>query len=122
VRVVKTNADGTAEYAPNDIIVATSQLIGYNNPRRYHEAAIFDASYVKLREMTLGYSIPEGLLRRLFIRSARVSVVGRNLAILFKNTPHIDPEVDRFGGNRQGFAYGELPSSRSVGVNLSLGF
>ncbi|WP_266368796.1 SusC/RagA family TonB-linked outer membrane protein [Tellurirhabdus rosea] len=122
VKVVKTNADGSVEYAPNDIIVATNQLIGYNNPRRYHEAAIFDASYVKLREMTIGYTIPERILPGKFIRSARVSAVGRNLAILFKNTPHIDPEVDRFGGNRQGFAYGELPSSRSIGFNLALGF
>ena len=122
VKAAGTNADGSPMYVPNDIIVATNQLIGYNNPRRYHEAAIFDGSYVKLREATLSYSIPESVLKRLFIRTAKISVVGRNLAILFKNTPHIDPEVDRFGGNRQGFAYGELPSSRSVGFNLSLGF
>lgn len=122
VKVVSTNADGSSVYAPNDIIVAANQLYGYNNPRRYHEAVIYDGSYVKLREMSFGYSVPEAILKRSFIRSAKVSVVGRNLAILFKNTPHIDPEVDRFGGNRQGFAYGELPNSRSVGFNVSLGF
>lgn len=122
VKVVSTNADGTAVYAPNDIIVAANQLYGYNNPRRYHEAVIYDGSYVKLREMTFGYSVPEAILKRTFIRTAKVSVVGRNLAILFKNTPHIDPEVDRFSGNRQGFAYGELPNSRSLGFNVTLGF
>lgn len=122
VKVVSTNADGSAVYAPNDVIVAANQLYGYNNPRRYHEAVIYDGSYVKLREMSFGYSVPEAILKRTFLRSAKVSVVGRNLAILFKNTPHIDPEVDRFGGNRQGFAYGELPNSRSVGFNVSLGF
>ena len=122
VKVVSKNADGTAVYAPNDIIVAANQLYGYNNPRRYHEAVIYDGSYVKLREMTLGYSLPESVLKRTFIRTAKFSVVGRNLAILFSNTTHIDPEVDRFGGNRQGFAYGELPNSRSLGFNLTLGF
>lgn len=56
------------------------------------------------------------------IRTVKFSVVGRNLAILFSNHTHIDPEVDRFGGNRQGFAYGELPNSRSLGFNLTFGF
>lgn len=122
VKVVSKNADGSTVYAPNDIIVSANQLYGYNNPRRYHEAVIYDGSYVKLREMTLGYSLPESILKRTFIRTAKFSVVGRNLAILFSNTTHIDPEVDRFGGNRQGFAYGELPNSRSLGFNLTLGF
>jgi TonB-linked SusC/RagA family outer membrane protein len=116
---------GSAEnpqYVPNDVIVAANQFYGYNNPRRYHEAAIFDASFVKLREVSFGYNIPKSVLLKLGIQSAKISMVGRNLAILFKNTPHIDPEADRFGSNQQGFAYGELPNSRSVGVNLSLGF
>ena len=116
---------GTTEnpqYVPNDVIVATNQLIGYNNPRRYHEAAIFDASYVKLREVSFGYTIPKSVLSKLHLQNAKLSIVGRNLAILFKNTPHIDPEVDRFGANQQGFAYGELPNSRSVGANLSISF
>ena len=122
VKIVSQGADGTPVYAPNDVIIAASQFYGYNNPRRFHEAAIFDGSYVKLREVTLGYSLPESLLKRMFFRTAKLSLVGRNLAILFSNHPHIDPEVDRFGGNQQGFAYGELPSSRSMGVNLTLGF
>lgn len=116
---------GTAEspqYISNDIIVPARTLYAYNNPRSYHEAAIFDGSYVKLRELTLGYSLPASLLTRLKIRSAKVSLVGRNVLMLFRNNPHIDPEVDRFGANQQGFAYGELPSSRSIGANLSFGF
>ncbi|MCP9754409.1 SusC/RagA family TonB-linked outer membrane protein [Lacihabitans sp. CCS-44] len=116
---------GTAEnpnYVANDVVVAANQLYGYNNPRRYHEASIYDGTYVKLREMSFGYKIPDRIAQKLKIQSAKFSVVGRNLAILFKNTPHIDPEVDRFGGNSQGFAYGELPNSRSLGFNLNLGF
>ncbi|WP_259016550.1 SusC/RagA family TonB-linked outer membrane protein [Emticicia fluvialis] len=116
---------GSAEspqYVPNDVIVAANQLYGYNNPRRYHEAAIFDGSYIKLREVSIGIRLPESILKKARIQNAKLSLVGRNLAILFKNSPHIDPEVDRFGGNSQGFAYGELPSSRSLGFNLSLGF
>lgn len=116
---------GTAEnpnYVPNTVIVPAKTLIAYNNPRSYHEGSIYDGSYIKLREATIGYQIPATFLNRIKVRSAKISLVGRNLAMLFKNTTHVDPEVDRFGANQQGFAYGELPSSRSIGANLSVSF
>jgi len=116
---------GTAEspiYVPNDIIADAKLFYSYNNPRTFHESAIIDASYVKLREISLGYQIPAFLTNRIRAQSVRVSVVGRNVAILFKNNPHIDPEVDQNGGNAQGFTYGQLPNSRSLGVNLDIKF
>ncbi|WP_243406326.1 SusC/RagA family TonB-linked outer membrane protein [Siphonobacter curvatus] len=116
------SAEGAYTFTPNSTIVSANQYYGYNNPRNYHEAAIFDASYVKLREVSLGYQIPSAFIKRLRLQSAKISVVGRNVAMLFKNHPHADPEIDANGGNAQGFGYGELPSSRSMGFNLSLGF
>ena len=111
------------EYVPNDVIVDAQAFMGNHHPRNINEVAIFDASFVKLREVTLGYSLPGTLLDRTkFIQSVKLSIVGRNLAILHKNTPHIDPEGDRYGGNLQGFVYGQLPSTRSVGFNLNIGF
>lgn len=115
-------ADGSYSFKPNSTIVSANQYYGYNNPRNYHEAAIFDASYVKLREVSVGYQIPAEFLKRFRVQSAKISVVGRNVAMLFKNHPHADPEIDANGGNAQGFGYGELPSSRSMGFNLSVGF
>ncbi|QHT68580.1 SusC/RagA family TonB-linked outer membrane protein [Rhodocytophaga rosea] len=120
--VMNIGTTESPQYVPNNIIVDANRLYGYNNPRNYHETGIFDGSYVKLRELSLGYQIPSAWLSKLFIQTAKISAVGRNVAILFKNTPHIDPEVDRFGANGQGFAYGELPSTRSIGFNVSLGF
>lgn len=120
--VMNIGSSDAPNFVPNDVIVAANQLYGFNNPRRYHEAAIFDGSFVKLREMSLGYKLPQQLVNKFKLQSAKLSIVGRNLALLFRNTPHIDPEVDRFGGNSQGFAYGELPNSRSLGINLNLGF
>jgi TonB-linked SusC/RagA family outer membrane protein len=115
-------ADGSYVFAPNSTIVSATQYYGFNNPRNYHEAAIFDASYVKLREISIGYQIPAALVQRLRLQSAKFSIVGRNVAMLFRNHPHQDPEIDANGGNVQGFGYGELPSARSLGFNLSLGF
>ncbi|GAA4406963.1 SusC/RagA family TonB-linked outer membrane protein [Nibrella viscosa] len=120
--VVNVGSRENPQYVPNTVIVPARTLYAYNNPRSYHEAAIFDGSYVKLREVTLGYNLPAGFLSRMKVKSAKISLVGRNVLMLFNNNPHIDPEVDRFGANQQGFAYGELPSSRSLGANLSLSF
>ncbi|GAB3234248.1 SusC/RagA family TonB-linked outer membrane protein [Algoriphagus aestuariicola] len=116
---------GTAEdpvYAPNDVIVNATTFWNAQNPRTYHEAGIFDGTYVKLRELTFGYSFPENFLRNNFIQSMNLTFVARNLAILYKNHPHMDPEVDNKGGNAQGFAYGEMPSTRNMGFNLNITF
>ena len=111
------------EYVTNDVVVDAQAFMGNHHPRNINEVAIFDASYVKLREVTLGYTLPATLLERTkFIESAKISVVGRNLAILHSNTPHIDPEGDRYGGNLQGFVYGQLPSTRNIGFNLNITF
>ncbi|GGZ14572.1 SusC/RagA family TonB-linked outer membrane protein [Echinicola pacifica] len=116
---------GTSEnpvYVSNDVIVDAGTFWNAQNPRTYHEAGIFDGSYVKLRELTFGYTFPRNFLGNNFIQNLKLSAVGRNLAILYKNHPHMDPQVDMKGGNAQGFAYGEQPSTRSIGFNLSLTF
>jgi TonB-linked SusC/RagA family outer membrane protein len=87
------------------------------------EEFVYDGSFVKLREIVLSYRLPESLLGRLPVSNASVSVVGRNLAFLHKNTPGFDPE-STFGTGfsdqgREAFAF---PQTRSLGVNLNLTF
>ena len=54
-------------------------------------------------------------------KDINVSLVGRNLAILHKNVPHIDPETAFSDSNgEQGQEFGQLPSARSIGFNISL--
>ena len=76
--------------------------------------------WVKLREISLGYSFrPAGFD---FIRSIDVGVFGRNL-FLWTKVPHIDPESSSFGtGNAQGVSRFAFPSTRSFGVNLKVQF
>ena len=81
---------------------------------------VYDASYLKLREVKLGFDLPQGLMDRLPLSSARVQVVGRNLA-LWTDVPHIDPEVDvlhDYGGAPAGIEYLSEPTMRSFGINL----
>jgi len=83
---------------------------------------LYDASFVKLRQLTLGYSIPRRFLEKTPLQTLSFSAVGRNLAILFKNTPNIDPESTYANGNSQGFDYFGFPSTRSYGFNLRATF
>jgi TonB-linked SusC/RagA family outer membrane protein len=84
-----------------------------------HAADQYDASFIKLREMRLNYSLPAKMTEGLPFYSVSVGVYGRNLAILHKNVPHVDPEVASASGNIQGFEGGQLPAERTIGVNLS---
>lgn len=83
---------------------------------------LYDASFVKLRQMTLGYSFPKKLLEKTPLQNLTLSFVGRNLAILFKNIDNVDPESTYANGNSQGFDYFGFPSTRSYGFNLRATF
>jgi hypothetical protein len=109
-------------YVPNDVIASAGTFWNAQNPRTYHETGIFDGTYVKLREMSLGFVFPKKFLGNRFIQTMKLTFVGRNLAILYKNHPHMDPEVDAKGGNGQGFAYGQMPTTRNLGFNLNVSF
>lgn len=94
----------------------------YKSFRRIDEANIFDASYVKLREITLGYQLPKSWIKRIGLVDASISLVGRNMLILHKNVPHIDPETAFNTGNAQGLESLSLPTTRSYGFNINLKF
>jgi hypothetical protein len=83
---------------------------------------IHDASFVKLREVALTYSLPTSALAGLPVAGVDVSFIGRNLAILYKNTPWSDPEAGLSAGNLQGYQSGAYPTLREVGVNLRVKF
>ena len=83
---------------------------------------IYDASYVKLREVSLGYTIPKSVFGGAKINSIYVSVFGRNLLTFNKDLPNVDPESMYTSGNGQGFEYGSLPSRQSYGFNIKITF
>ena len=87
------------------------------------EAATYDATYFKLREVSFGYSLPNNLISDLGIQSASLSVIGRNL-FLVSEVPSIDPETYsiRNGIFVNGFESTSIPTQRSVGLNLNLTF
>lgn len=94
----------------------------YKSFRTIDEANIFDASYVKLREVKLSYNLPSAWIRSLRLVGASVSLVGRNLWIIHRNVDDIDPEVAFNTGNGQGLESLSNPTTRSYGVNINLKF
>ncbi|MEK6476672.1 SusC/RagA family TonB-linked outer membrane protein [Catalinimonas sp. 4WD22] len=103
------------------------------------EFAVFDASTIRLREVTLAYELPNGLLERTPFGSASISLTGRNLwyeAYNFPKSLNLDPETSSLGagnvqnlgassdgsGNAQGIDFGVIPTTRRFGVNLRLTF
>lgn len=87
------------------------------------EAFVRDASNIRLREVILGYQLPQRILAKTFISSARVSLVGRNLFFLSNKAKYVDPEImtDVSNGS-EGREALSLPTTRSFGLSLSVGF
>ena len=89
---------------------------------RAQENFVYDASFVKLRQLTLGYNLPSKVWGNLPIRNLMLSFVARNLAILYKNSDNIDPESSYTSSNSQGLDYFGMPASRTFGFNLRATF
>jgi len=88
-----------------------------------HEAHLYDASYIKLREVTLSYSLPQQWFSGTRVQNMTASVYGRNLATLLKYTPNFDPTaVVRGSGNLQGIEAGQMPPRRTIGFRLRFNF
>lgn len=117
------NGDNTVR--DNDVPLANAQAFWTSlDDNSIAEAFIFDASFVKLREVAITYNVPNSLLGNSFIRGLSVGIEGRNLALLYSKIPHIDPEANLFGAGADGWGVerSSSPTSRSVGVNLRLQF
>src|SRR5205085_8449579 len=89
--------------------------MGYNSG---DEDNVYDASFVKLREVRIGWAVPPSLFRVSSYR-LNVALVGRNL-LTHSNVPNIDPETAFAAGNQQGQEFGQLPATRSLGFQVSV--
>ena len=90
---------------------------------RIAEEFVYSADFIKVRQVTLGYSLPKKWLNKSPVQSAAVSFVARNLFFINKDTPNIDPEAVYNSTNAgQGLEYATIPTTRSYGINLNLKF
>lgn len=87
------------------------------------KAFIYDASYVKLREVSISYNFPKKMFDKTFVNAGTLSIIGSNLWIISKNLPYADPESGLSSGNKsRGYSVGSLPTTRDIGFNLTFKF
>jgi iron complex outermembrane receptor protein len=87
------------------------------------EGCIFDNSYVKMREIVLGYNIPTAISDKLHLSNLKLSLVGRNLFYIYRTLDNLDPEAPL--GSKwwsQGIDVGSTAASRSFGITLNASF
>jgi len=111
--------EDTRVYAPNTKKVDYSTWVRhfYNSGNSW-ETSYYDATFAKLREITLSYQFPRRIIQNTFLKSATISLVGRNLYI-WSSMPNDDPDVDPMymDGNAM-----QTPSTRNYGININITF
>ena len=107
----------SATGAPNTEAITGQEYWGSLAVQNY----IYDQDNIRLRELSIGYQIPN--TQSYGIQSASLQLVGRNLFFFSKDAPDVDPEMTLGTAiGAQGFNLNNLPSTRSLGVNLTLNF
>ena len=120
-----TDAGGNVTgYRPNDAIApVSSYYAGFVSWAGEAINAIdlkYKNDYIKLREIALSYTVPQKFIKRLKVTNLTVSVFGRNIGYLYKTVPNLDAEA--YMGTDAYFEASPIPSSRTLGMKLSLGF
>ncbi len=105
-------------FAPNDTKTFAQDYISRYNSTA--EGNLMSKTFSKLREITLGYTLPTSLLGKSFIRSAAISLVGRNL-LYFTDKKHKDVDIDQYAGTQTSSNL-QTPTVKRYGVNLNITF
>lgn len=113
----------TNKYIPNTVPVQSMQDFWGQFITTNTEGNVYNASYVKLREVRISYRLPASLTNKLkFIKGLELGLEGRNLWIIKSHAPHVDPEVNFFGPSSlgEGVEFNSIPSTRTIGANLRI--
>jgi TonB-linked SusC/RagA family outer membrane protein len=116
-------SDGNGGYVPNNVVQTAQNFYSNAYSQNVAESSVYDASFVKWRELAIGYAIPSKYFDNIPIQSIDFGLNVRNLAILYKDAPNIDPETAfGTGTGQQGLEYAQTPSARTVGFSVNVKF
>ncbi|WP_158729270.1 SusC/RagA family TonB-linked outer membrane protein [Flavobacterium sp. I-STPA6A] len=114
-------ADGTVNTTRTPAPDQYGNVSGYR--RAPNKAFVYDASFVKLREVNITYSLPSSLVSKLKLNEMTFSIVGSNLWIISKNLPDADPESGLSSSAlSSGYSIGSLPTTKNIGCNVTFKF
>ncbi len=106
----------------NDIVIQKGYYYYRTVLDPIRESNVYDASFIRLREVKLGYDLPARFLKKLHISNASVYAIGRNLWLIKSGLPYYDPEMSDGSGNAIGETYADYPQTSSFGLGLNLKF
>lgn len=115
---------GVNEAGQTNTVVVDAQTYWQTvaNDRSITEEFVYNANFLKLRELSVGYTFPASILKGKVVKSLSLSLVGRNLWTIIKHTPNIDPESAYNNTNGQGLELNGYPVTRSIGFNMNVKF
>jgi TonB-linked SusC/RagA family outer membrane protein len=114
-------ADGTANTVRTPSPNQYGNMQGYR--RMPNKAFIYDAGFIKLREVNITYVLPTSVVSKMHLTEMKFSLVGSNLWIIDKSLPYADPESG-LGSSlaSSGYSTGSLPTTRNIGCNVTFKF
>ncbi len=125
---VPINYDGTTgkilnynelQFTPNTQV---TRIQGYiSSYYNIDESNLMSKTYAKLREVTLGYSLPASVLKNTFIKRAQISLVGRNLIYFYKDKRFKDVDLDQYNTATSATVL-QSPTTRRYGLNINITF
>ncbi|MBI3137186.1 MAG: SusC/RagA family TonB-linked outer membrane protein [Sphingobacteriales bacterium] len=108
---------------PNTTMLTAEQYWGNSGKYAAAEGFIYGTTWFRIREASVGYSLPKTLLDKTPFGAGELSIFGRNLFLHAPDYPHLDPEQNALGiSNAQGLEFNALPQTRTMGVSLKLSF
>ena len=110
--VDENGAANAVQVDPQDYFGRIASQIG--------EQFVYDASFVKLRELQLTYRLPSRWFASSAIQLASVSLIGRNLWLIHSEIDNVDPESNFTNNNVQGLEHSGVPQVRSFGFNINV--
>lgn len=115
--------EAAGKYVPNTVGLPASTYYGKICENNIAEEFIYNASFIKLRELSLTYDLPKSLLeRQKAVKGVSISLIGRNLWTILKHTDNIDPEAAYNNSNGQGLELNGYPATRNIGFNVNIKF
>lgn len=114
----------TVDGAPNSVkMEASAYYSTIRNITSFVEDFVYNAGFIKLRQLSLGYRFPTDLIEKTPFHGITLSLVSNNVWVINKHTPNIDPEqLGQASDNLAGIESGALPLTRTLGFNLNLKF
>ncbi|WP_137401305.1 SusC/RagA family TonB-linked outer membrane protein [Echinicola rosea] len=121
--IILPGVDANGDPNTTRLDISSFGELGYAPGTNPNSMYVYDASYVKLRNLSISYTFPRDFVDRIKgVQGIDLSLIGRNLWIIHKNMKYSDPEESLGAGNNQGYQSGAYPTTKTYGFNLRLKF